>query len=78
MATTGRIAKRPKASLEIQEWSILVNELGKGTTEPSSLGTAWTAASTAAWICRGVDRVFHWESGTVLRNVSGDAFGSKA
>jgi hypothetical protein len=66
------LARRPGASLEVQEWSILRNELGQPTFEPSSVGTAWTAASTAAWVCHGVDRIFHWESGTTLRNSSGD------
>jgi hypothetical protein len=35
-------------------------------------GTAWAAASATTWMCHGVDRIFHWETGTTLRNVSGD------
>jgi hypothetical protein len=35
------LANRPSASLQVQEWSILKNELSKPTFEPSSLGTAW-------------------------------------
>ena len=66
------LAQRPDASLEIMEWSILNNELRQPTWEPSSVGTAWTAASVATWICHGVDRIFHWETGTTLRNSSGD------
>jgi hypothetical protein len=67
-----KLAQRPSASLEIQEWSILGNEVGGKTWEPSSLGTAWTAASVATHMCSGVDRIFHWETGTTLRNSSGD------
>ena len=67
-----QLARRPEASLEVQEWSILTNERGQGTYEPSSLGTAWSAMSTATWVCHGVDRIFHWETGTTLRNTSGD------
>ena len=66
------LAQRPDASLEIMEWSILNNELGQPTWEPSSVGTAWTAASVATYMCHGVDRIFHWETGTTLRNSSGD------
>ena len=55
------LARRPNATLEVQEWSVLTNEAGEATTEPSALGTAWTAASMAAWVaCAGADRVFHW------------------
>jgi len=66
------LAMRPAASLEVQEWSILTNEVNQRTYEPSALGTAWTAASTTAWMCEGVERIFHWQGGTSLRNVSGD------
>ena len=65
-------AMRPRATLEIQEWSILQNENGQGSWEPSSLGSAWAAASATRWMCvAGVDKIFHWESGTTIRNVSG-------
>ena len=33
---------------------------------------AWTAASATSWICAGADRIFHWETGTTLRNSTGD------
>jgi len=60
------LARRPNATLEVQEWSVLTNEAGEATTEPSALGTAWTAASMAAWVaCAGADRVFHWQSHAV-------------
>ena len=65
-------AQRPQASLEVMEWSILTNELRQPTWEPSSVGTAWSAASATAWMCHGVDRIFHWETGTSLRNSTGD------
>jgi len=67
-----RLAQRPAATLEVQEWSILSNELGEPSLEPSSVGTAWAAASLATHVCHGADRVFHWEEGTSLRNASGD------
>lgn len=66
------LAQRPAATLEVQEWSILSNELGEPSFEPSSVGTAWAAASLATHVCHGADRVFHWEEGTSLRNASGD------
>ena len=66
------LVRRPNASLEVQEWAILSNEKGQRSFEPSSVGTAWTAASAAAWMCAGADRSFHWETGTSLRNSSGD------
>jgi hypothetical protein len=66
------LAQRPRASIEVQEWSILRNELGEGTTEPSSVGTAWTGASATTWMCNGADKMFHWETGVTLKNSSGD------
>ena len=66
------LARRPNATLEVMEWSILTNELHEPTTEPSSVGTAWSAQSVAEWMCHGVDRIFHWETGTTLVNSSGD------
>ena len=67
-----KLAGRPNATLEVMEWSILNNENQQPTWEPSALGTAWTTASATTWICHGVDRIFHWETGTTLRNASGD------
>lgn len=66
------LAKRPDAALEVQEWGILNNEAGQSTNEPSSVGTAWSAASAATWMCHGVDRIFHWATGATLRNRTGD------
>lgn len=66
------LAARPNATLELHEWSILYNERGEGSFEPSSVGTAWAGASFAMHVCHGVDRVFHWQTGTTLRNSSGD------
>jgi hypothetical protein len=66
-------ARRPNATLEIQEWSILNNEKGRPTWEPSSLGAAWSAASVARWVCAGgVDKIFHWEAGTTVTNLTTD------
>jgi hypothetical protein len=66
-------ARRPNASLEVQEWSILNNEKGGATWEPSSVGAAWSAASATRWVCAaGVERIFHWETGTAVRNRTGD------
>jgi hypothetical protein len=67
-----RLAQRPHASIEVQEWSILKNEVGGASYEPSSVGTAWMASSATSWMCHGADRLFHWESGTTLRNASGN------
>lgn len=58
--------------MEVQEWGILNNEAGQRTNEPSSVGTAWSAASTATWMCHGVDRIFHWGTGAKIRNSTGD------
>lgn len=66
------LANRPSASLQVQEWSILKNELSKPTFEPSSLGAAWATASATTWMCHGADRIFHWETGSQLKNSSGD------
>lgn len=66
------LANRPDATLEVQEWGILNNEAGEKTNEPSSVGTAWSAASAATWMCHGVDRMFHWATGATLRNSTGD------
>ena len=64
-------AKRPDATLEIQEWGILNNEKGQPTQEPSSLGAAWTAASATRWICEAdVNKIFHWHEGVSIRNSS--------
>ena len=67
-----KLANRSAATLEIQEWSILKNEESQATFEPSSLGTAWTTASATTWMCQGVNKIFHWETGATLRNVSGN------
>jgi hypothetical protein len=67
-----KLAGRPNATLEVMEWSILNNENQQPSWDPSALGTAWTTASATTWICHGVDRIFHWETGTTLRNASGD------
>ena len=72
LAQMRRLARRPRATLEVQEWSILSNELAQPTFEPSGVGTAWAGASLATHVCGGADRVFHWEEGTSLRNASGD------
>ena len=72
LAAMRELAERPAASLEVQEWSILKNELRQPTWEPSALGTAWSAASATTWMCHGVERIFHWETGTTLVNRSGD------
>jgi len=60
------LANRPNATLELQEFGILTNEAGESSFEPSSVGTAWATVSATAWMCNGVDRLFHWESGTIL------------
>lgn len=54
------------------EWSILNNERHQPTWEPSSVGTAWSGGSAATWMCHGADRIFHWETGTTVRNSTGD------
>jgi hypothetical protein len=64
------LAQRPRATLDLMEWTVLQ----KGSnSEWSPLGSAWMATSTAAWVCNGVDRTFHWFDGlTGLVNRSGD------
>lgn len=69
------LAQRPNASLQIMEWAIMRNER-RASKEPAALGAAWMAASAAAWMCQGADRLFHWGLGnrglTPLVNRSGD------
>jgi hypothetical protein len=55
------------------EWTIMQNERGKPSHEYSPLGSAWMATSTAAWMCNGVDQMYHWFDGLPgLVNKSGD------
>jgi hypothetical protein len=72
LAAMRSLAERPGADMEVMEWSILKNEAQQATWEPSSVGTAWSAGSVTSWMCHGVTRIFHWETGTTLRNSSGD------
>ena len=64
------LAQRASSTLEVQEWSILTNENGMPTFEPSSVGSAWTTASATTWMCYGAEKIFHWETGNTIRNTS--------